>query len=317
VWPVGARYNADVFALQIEHAGLFYGIGVLAVVVLGVIFFVLVRYSRVLAFSYAWIFMTLAPVHNILLPSWQFQSRYLYLPAVGLCIFLGVVVHKLYDKPGRRSLVRRTLVIVSLATVLSVNCLFLIEYKEKLWRTGQMVRELVSSIKNNASGAPTSTIYFLTFPLSEIDTLNAVYAIAYMHEIAGYALEGRPGKQEYGFAVFIDGSSGAGCDKGTLESDGAFVLSCKGRGGYFFLPKERSAREMEIERIYGVLPPHVMLQPLSPERGTQEAGMASIRMLDADDGSKRVKIRVQLQRDEGKRENVKYVVYENGHFVWQ
>jgi hypothetical protein len=143
-----------------------------------------------------------------------------------------------------------------------------------------------------------------------------------MHEIVnyaigGYAPGGRGTRHEYDFVVFIDGGSGAGCDRGQLESDATFVLDCKGGAGYFFAPKERSAREREIEQIYGVLPPYVMLRPLSPERGTQETRMASLRMFDADDGSKRVKIRVELKEDEGKRQNAKYVVYEDGRFIWR
>lgn len=74
------------------------------------------RYQRILAFSGLWIFIFLLPVSNILPLNQAMAERYLYLPSIGFCLFLGLVlVRFFYLSPNR---FMRNTAIVSIVLIL-------------------------------------------------------------------------------------------------------------------------------------------------------------------------------------------------------
>ena len=317
VWPVAPDFILTVFSWQIENAPVFYAATTIAAIALAIIFWYCIRASMTLTFAYVWIFITMAPVHNILIPSWQFQGRYLYLPAVGFCIFISVLLYKFAHPGNYPSHLRKGLVVACIMAVLILDSLFIVERNEKISSSGE-IKEFVGSIKSHQSDISGKGILnFIIFPLSAIDTLNAVYVTAYMHEVLNFADDEPEYKKSYRyeFLLFVPGGDHGQVDL-TWENEKVFIIDSTGYANYFVLPKERSRREKKIEEIYKVLPPHVMLQPLSSEGETQETNIAFITVVNIDKGAKRIKMRVELKGDIGKLENDKYILYEKGHFLW-
>lgn len=317
VWPVSPDFNLTVFSWQIENAPVFYASSLIAAIALGIIFLYCIRTSMTITFAYVWIFITMAPVHNILIPSWQFQGRYLYLPAVGFSIFISVLLYKFGHLSEYPSHLRKILVVACIMAVLILDSLFIIERNEKISSKGE-IKEFVASIKTHQSDiSGNANLNFIIFPLSAIDTLNNVYETAYMQDVLNFADDEPDYKKRYRyeFLLFVPGE-----DHGqvhiTWENEKVFIIDSTGYANYFVMPKERSSRERKIEEIYNFPPPHVMLQPLSSGGGTQDTNTAFITVLNIDKGSKRFKMRVELKRDIGNHGNDKYILYEKGHFLW-
>lgn len=317
VWPVAPDFILTVFSWQIENAPVFYASSIIAAIGLGIICLYCIRASMTLTFVYVWIFITLAPVHNILIPSWQFQGRYLYLPAVGFCIFISALLYNFAHPRNYPSHLRRGLVISCIMAVMILDSLFIIERNEKISSSGE-IKEFVASIKSHQSDiSGKATLKFIIFPLSAVDTLNAVYVTTYMQEVLNFS-DDAPGyrkRYRYEFLLFVPGGE-YGTVNVSWQNERVFIIDSIGYTNYFVIPKERSSREKKIEEIYKLLPPVVMLQPLSAEEGTQETNTALITVLNRDKYSKRIKMRVELKGDIGKRENECYIFYEKGHFLW-
>ena len=55
------------------------------------------KYSKVVFFCIGWFFITLLPVSNIIPIGTWMAERYLYLPSFGFCLFIAVVIHKMYN----------------------------------------------------------------------------------------------------------------------------------------------------------------------------------------------------------------------------
>ena len=76
-----------------------------SLLILGLIFAFIVRsfrYQRILAFSGLWIFIFLLPVSNILPLNQAMAERYLYLPSVGFCLFLALVLVRFFHLSPNR-----------------------------------------------------------------------------------------------------------------------------------------------------------------------------------------------------------------------
>jgi len=80
------------------------------------------------------------------------------------------------------------------------------------------------------------------------------------------------------------------------------------------MPRVRSARENEIEGIYKVLPPHVMLQPLPGEGLTEETESAFITVVEVDEQAGRVKLQIRLKEPSHEFEGKQFFVYTKGQF---
>ncbi len=86
----------------------------------GVIFLIVKSCSRAALFGLAWIIINYAPISNIVpIPSDQLTERYLYMPAVGFFICLGVLYSRLYSRERYRQILwgGAAVIVVALAGV--------------------------------------------------------------------------------------------------------------------------------------------------------------------------------------------------------
>ncbi len=98
-------------------------VSLIALLVFMTIMIRLYRYSRTASYGLLWILIMLIPVSNIVPLTAHFVAeRYLYAPAVGFCLFLGVIIRWIYA--GERALIsptdKKKLAIGILAVVLAV-----------------------------------------------------------------------------------------------------------------------------------------------------------------------------------------------------
>ena len=95
-----------------------------SLLILGLIFVFIIRsfrYQRILAFSGLWIFIFLLPVSNVLPLNQLMAERYLYLPSIGFCLFLALVLVRFFYLSPNRFI--RSIAIVSIILILSLYSL--------------------------------------------------------------------------------------------------------------------------------------------------------------------------------------------------
>jgi len=124
IFPV--KLNADyVFAYPeswFESSNL---IGLVVVVTLVGAAFFIYRYSKEISFGLAWFLMTLFPVFNLIEIYHPFAERYLYLPVIGFCLVVPVLINgpagRRFTNPSIAGVVTLALVIVILILYASVT----------------------------------------------------------------------------------------------------------------------------------------------------------------------------------------------------
>ena len=89
-------------------------------ILVGVIFLIVKSRSRAALFGLAWLVINYAPISNIIpIPSDQLTERYLYMPAAGFFLCLGVLFSRLYSRERYRQLLwgGAAIIVVALAGV--------------------------------------------------------------------------------------------------------------------------------------------------------------------------------------------------------
>lgn len=316
IWPVGADYNLDVFNLQIDHTHTFYIGGIIAAILLIIILYGCLMYSRTLVFSYSWIFLTLIPAHNILIPSSQFMSRYLYLPSVGFSMFVSILLYRWGALNSRIWNRGKILVVGSIILFVIINIILIRENNEKLYHSGEITRELVTLFKSTpANNSESINLIFLTFPLSSTDTLNAVWITMSMPNLMYYAVRPWEQRKKYRPQVILFTNHGENGEVNISNpEDGVFILDAIGDGSFFLIPKDRSLAEKKIKAIYHLLPGEVMLKPIPSEGGYEETNNARIKVLALDKRANRVTLKVELKELSHGSGKSYFYIFDQGHF---
>jgi tetratricopeptide (TPR) repeat protein len=120
IFPV--KLNADyVFAYPESWFEISNLIGLAVVVTLVGAAFFIYRYSKEISFGLAWFLMTLFPVFNLIEIYHPFAERYLYLPIIGFCLVVPVLIN---GPAGRRFTNSSIAGLVTLAPVIVILSLY-------------------------------------------------------------------------------------------------------------------------------------------------------------------------------------------------
>lgn len=316
VISAGDAYYIDIFKLQIDHQFIFFAISISIVIILALILLKLITQSKELTFCYLWIFITLIPVHNIVITSWVYHSRYLYLASVGFCMFISILLYKLTQAKNTSSHLAKVVIPAFVLFIVSLNSILIIKHNEKIVKSGDIMQEFVSDIKRYQSKiSDTTNLYFITFPLSPIDNRNNVWISAFMNDVLNFAFNKNKHWEKYNYAhlLFIGGEESNEVNINWLN-ERIFLIDNISHINHFLIPKELSSMEQQIKGIYKHLPPYPMLQALPHEKETIETKDAIITVLDVNKDYNKAKLEVELKDPLNNASNTLFFVYAKGHF---
>ena len=265
IWPVGISYNNTIFNLQIEHNFIFY---LISLIMLTGLLFVLVKLitSRLtlLIFSFLWIFITLMPAHNLMIPSWQFQPRYFYLPSVAFCIFISIIIYRIIQNKKGFNLSKIS-IMAFIFSVLSICSLLIIRENRKVAEDGELMHRFISDMKQYHSEMADSTnFYFINFPSSSLNTISNVYLYDYLNDLFRYTDDSKGySMKRYNHEILLyTKNHDRKRFKYKMVEKNDFIVDGIQPDNYFLIPDTPSLRDNQIKKIYKTMP-HYLAEPLT------------------------------------------------------
>jgi len=313
VWPVGIDYNISVFSLQINYTFIFYAVSVATIITLAFIFFkLIISHQRELSFSYLWIFITLLPVHNILVAPWYFNQRYLYLPSIGFCIFISIIMYKLTKiKKIPSRLINASIILITLL-VLTVSSILIVRHNAVLVGGSKLTENIVLDLKKYQSKITDKTkLVFINYPLSSFSSNSTIFIESYIRDILGF-ISGYGPVYEADFILLCRSKVE---DELVIKwlDDKVFIVDGIVLTNYFFIPSELSPIGKQIETIYKKPLVNPLLRSLSLENKQVETINAFITVLEFDKKLNSAKLKIELKDKVNKstRDNLFYLYYKS------
>lgn len=249
-WPLDYDYRAKALIFQKNHEFLFWGIFV------GAILFLLVyagKYAwkhKPTAFTLLMMLMFALPTHNILLKMPYYETRYLYLLTVPLCLFIGVQISRAIFSPRRRPLLSVLGCSVLLTVVFAAGAK-LAELNQRYVETGRIMRRFVVAIEKHKNLITKETdFFFLTFPFLPVDSDYNVYVTAYLNDAINFAVgESNWTLDDLNFALFVDHSDRRYMKFSRFDSSGAIIENVD-VARTKTIPASPSADEISLASLY-------------------------------------------------------------------
>ncbi|MCI0696915.1 hypothetical protein L0337_33535 [candidate division KSB1 bacterium] len=249
-WPLDYDYRAKALIFQKNHEFLFWGIFV------GAILFLLVyagKYAwkhKPTAFTLLMMLMFALPTHNILLKMPYYETRYLYLLTVPLCLFIGVQISRAIFSPRRRPLLS-VLGCSVLLTIIFAAGAKLAELNQRYVETGRIMRRFVVAIEKHKNLIMKETdFFFLTFPFLPIDSDYNVYVTAYLNDAINFAVgESNWTLDDLNFALFVDHADRRNMKFSRFDSSGAIIENVD-VARTKTIPASPSADEISLASLY-------------------------------------------------------------------
>lgn len=318
IYPAGNDYNIKIFQLQIENPITFYLVSGIIILSLILIFVRLVKVkSYTIAFFFTWIFITLAPVHNSIIAIGQYQSRYLYLPAVGFSIFISILLYNFTQSKNISKSITKPVVMIAIIIIATFNSFFIIKTNDKMRMSGEVMRVFVSDIrkfKNDIASA--EHIYFINFPISPINSLDAVFTEFLLHEALNFLDDLEGYKKIYNYSVLLYTQEENPSVHFSWLNDKSFIIGGLDASKNYIIPDQISTRlEKEIERIYTVKP-HPKLRSIKSIGEVKESKDFLLRITDFDEASKKIELKGELKLHlRGTLKNSVFFIYNDGRFL--
>ena len=198
-----------------------------------------------------------------------------------------------FARGGNR--VRSVLVTGGLAGAIVLSGASIVGHNAALSRTGSIARALVDSFRSNPRDiSAASRLTYLTFPVAPGE-IHRVPAEAFMHEVLGAS--GVRTDVPYGFVVFVRDAERSAVAV-TRQQDGAFLVDIVGKVECFWMPKEPSALEAQMQRMYPAAQVGAGMVPL-PRQGVVETNGARITVVRNDPIANVVRVRIELDDSTG------------------
>jgi hypothetical protein len=275
--PQPAGFNEEVLRLHSHVPGVFYGVFLLLVVGLGMVGWLLWRRDRVSLAYYAAAFLSVAPVHNLLLRNTVYDPRYLYFASAWVCGMLGHHWTKWY-RSWRASGRGKFLPLGALSVVVAAYGFTTVRASLDYLYSGSIIRKFVQAVeKNQKTLCDAEDIVVVTWPMLHWDTPRHVWISKYLDDIVSHGMGCKSFvDQDVEFYLFAKRSFKGG--RVTVVDDSTFVVSaCRGWWDLYVLPLNASWEEVELRRVYSRAwrDPHhraVQLGTLLTQRSKSDVG---------------------------------------------
>ncbi len=293
-WPVGKEYYETILKLHVNNTFYFYLFSIIAFVLVLFIFFILIKKKqKKLLFGFVWIFITFLPAHNILVSPWYFNQRYLYLPAVGFCLFISILLYKLIDKKTNLSSYLRYSVISFFILIIGVKSFLIIKHNELLRLNGGIIKSFVEDFRRfEPLISDSSRIVFVNYPLTPISSKGCVFIDAYIRDILTL-LNYDSNSLKFSFLLFTKDLNEEKLEIKWIDQR-SFTIELNNPNKYSIIPSQLSPLDINIRSVHKGLPFHPLIQPLPEVGDSIYAGGASIRMLKLDEKKQKAIVKVDL-----------------------
>lgn len=310
IWPVGKEYHLSILMFQANHVTLFYVLGLILLLLIGFIFYYLiVKKHKLLLFSFAWVFVTLIPVHNIIISSWYFNQRYLYLPAIGFCIFISLLVYKFFHKVPMDLLYPRYILIGVFVLFIGINSFLIVKHNNELRKNAASINGLVQSIHKHQSVISNSTkVIFVLFPLTPVSTKSCVFVEAYLKDILS-TLNHDWYYLNYSILFYSKKAKEDSIEIKWID-DNNFTVILSNPENYGIIPAHLGTSDIKLRSIYNGIPYHTLLSPLPSQGQSVQINGAIVETLLFDEKSNKSELKVKLIDHLNDKQNSIFV----GHF---
>lgn len=318
IWPVSGNYNLTVFKLEIENPFLFHSISMVILIFLVIIIYKSIKSKKmVLVFGLLWIFITALPTNNILITPWQYNTKYLYLPLVGFCIFISQYINQLLELKFDKAGFINKIVFAIIAIITITSSFLIIKHNKLIGESGQIMKNVIGDLQNNYQSKISvgNKIFFITYPFSSISAESAMFIYPYMQDVLNYsdAHNGFGRKYTYSFILFSKDDSSEKIEI-TWKGENNFRLENVDLDKYYYIPKNFGQFDEEIRKIYKRDPPHPILQKIKTNDSKVETDDAVITVSDINQKTKKATLEVHLKDSDGSPDPIKtFFVYIKDH----
>lgn len=291
-YPVGKEFHDHILLLQIHSPILFYSLSIIIFLfVIFMLYLTLHKKKKVAAFNFAWIFLTLLPVHNILISPWYYNQRYLYLTTVGFCVLAAILICSFIQSKKTSSVLKYGIVII-VTFIIMLKSWLIINHNSKLNEQGKEMKGLVENLtKYKEQIMNASTIYFLSYPTSYLDTKNCVFIEGYMDDLLNY-VTGFKKSFEYKMVLFVDNNDNNYEVK--WADDKNLTIDNLELGKTFIIPNKPSELDQQIKHIYGGAPYHNLMKPIPDKNVSTETNGTIVTTMETEMENNRAKVNVKF-----------------------
>ncbi len=249
-WPLDYDYRAKMLTFQKNYEILFWGIFVAAILFLIIYVSKYAWKHKATAFTLLMFPIFAMPTHNILFKMPYYETRYLYLLTVPLCLFIGVQISRTIFSSRRRPLLHALGGVVLLSVIVAAGAKS-VELNQRYVETGRIMRRFVAAIEKHKNLITKETdFFFLTFPFLPVDSDYNVYVTAYLNDAINFAIgESNWRLDDLNFALFVDHSDRRLMKFSRFDSSGA-VIENVDVARTKAIPASPSAEEISLASIY-------------------------------------------------------------------
>jgi len=316
VWPLDYDYRAQVLMLQKNHEFLFWGIFA------GAVFLLLIyagKYAwkhKPTAFTLLMVLIVGMPSHNLIFKMPFYETRYLYLLTVPVCLFIGVQIARVIFSPRRRHPLASALGGVILMIVIFAAGAKQVELNKRYVATGQIMRGFIDAIEKHKNLMTRQTHFvFVTFPFLPIDCDYNIYVTAYLSDAINFAVgESNWKLDDLSFLLFVDPADQRQMRLSRIDSSAA-VIENVDIAKTKTIPAAASDEEKRLISIYDPSwrDPHPVARSLSAFGPAAETRDAFIRIEPGEKALTTVTATFNDARSGADKENL-FVFYNQGQF---
>lgn len=205
-WPLDYDYRMKLLLFQENHEILFFGIFAGAILLLLAFVGKYGWKHKPTLFSLLLIPIFGMPVHNLLFKMPFYDSRYLYLLTVSVCLFAGVLISRAISFPRFRNPAMGALGGIILMMIVFLAGAKLRELNERYVDTGKVMRNFVDAIEKHRNVINEETeFYFLTFPFLPIDSERSIWVTEFLPDLMNFiSAEHNWTKDDFKLVFFVD-----------------------------------------------------------------------------------------------------------------
>ncbi|MDZ7374292.1 MAG: hypothetical protein ONB23_10025 [candidate division KSB1 bacterium] len=249
LFPLPAGFNESVLTLHRYHPIVFYAVSIALLALAALVLYHLWRKEPIVGALLAFAFLSVLPVHNLLLRNTVYDPRYLYLSSVWICAFGGFLLASWLYGRGRGA--SRLFAMGTLVGTLAVYSAVTWKENRDYLYSGSVVRKFVDAIQEKRDMVcKAENVVVVTWPMLHWDTPRHVWISKYLDDIVTHTTScTRLVDENVDFYFFVarpvEQVTALVVDDSTL-----LVRDCSDLSRFLVLPTRPSPQELELRKIY-------------------------------------------------------------------
>jgi len=200
--------------------------------------------------------------------------------------------------------------------VITLNSFFIIKTNEKMVMSGNIMKGFVADMRKFKDDISTvDHLYFINFPISPINSLDAVFVEFLLHEPLNFMDDLEGYKEPYNYFIFLYTQGKKTEVYLNWLNDRSFIIGGLNADSNFVIPAKVSTDlEKEIEKVY-TIKPHAQLRPANSIGEIRENINSTFNVTKLNKKSKKLELRVELKEQFLKTDGkTMFFLFNDGHF---